>query len=70
LLLPSSHHYHHHHHQQQQQQLYLITDLIMLLLSPLPIADAVSYANEMGSIMLYKQLGLPEKLPAVDPFAG
>jgi len=32
-------------------------------------ADAVSYANDMGSVMLYKQLGLPEKLPAVDPFA-
>lgn len=34
------------------------------------IADAVANANEMNSLMLYKQLGLPERLPAVDPFAG
>jgi len=48
-----------------------MTIIIILLLSLSSLlADAVSYANEMGSIMLYKQLGLTEKLPAVDPFAG
>jgi len=48
----------------------IIIIIIIIMTIIIFIADAVSYANDMGSVMLYKQLGLPEKLPAVDPFAG